>query len=316
MNTHKPKLSSQNLIQKMSIEKGITFNYISIDEANNYLENINNYLRIASYRKNYNKLTYGNNSGKYENLDFSYLVELSTIDMHLRFLITKMCLDIEHSLKVGLVSRINASSDNGYDFTFNFLSNNDFVIKDLKSKLKSAYVSDLIKKYFTVSGNEITDFSNCPIWVLVELLSFGSFINCYIFYHTEFSKSKKSEYIPKNILNIVKSLRNCCAHNNCLINNLHSKDANPPQIVSRYVSSFDNINTEQMRQKLKCRPILEFISLLYVYNTCVSEKVRQHRLNELKDLFHHRVCEKSDFFKDNNLIKSHYNFIIKIINNL
>ncbi len=95
---NKPKQTSTQLVAKMKIEKGINFKYISESDAESYLANVNNYLRTAAYRKNYQKYARGINKGKYIGLDFAYLQELSTIDMHFRFIVSKMCLDIEHLL--------------------------------------------------------------------------------------------------------------------------------------------------------------------------------------------------------------------------
>lgn len=49
--TDKPKQTAQQLITKMKNEKGISFKYTSESDAENYLANINNYLRTAAYRK-------------------------------------------------------------------------------------------------------------------------------------------------------------------------------------------------------------------------------------------------------------------------
>ena len=68
----------------MKEEKGITFSHVSEKEAEKYLFKVNNFLRTASYRKNYQKYQKGSNEGKYSKLDFAYLKELSTIDMHFR----------------------------------------------------------------------------------------------------------------------------------------------------------------------------------------------------------------------------------------
>lgn len=73
--TDKPKQTAQQLIAKMKNEKGISFKYTSESDAENYLANINNYLRTAAYRKNYQKHTKGINNGKYICLDFAYLQE-------------------------------------------------------------------------------------------------------------------------------------------------------------------------------------------------------------------------------------------------
>lgn len=114
--TDKPKQTAQQLIIKMKAERGIHFKYTSDTEAEHYLTNVNNYLRTAAYRKNYQKYTNGINKGKYIGLDFAYLQELSTIDMHFRFIVSKMCLDIEHDLKVNLLKDVEQdNSTAGYD---------------------------------------------------------------------------------------------------------------------------------------------------------------------------------------------------------
>lgn len=46
----KPKKLVSQLILEMKNNRGITFNYIDESVAANYLSNINNYLRTASYR--------------------------------------------------------------------------------------------------------------------------------------------------------------------------------------------------------------------------------------------------------------------------
>ena len=59
--------------------------------------------------------------------------------------------------------------------------------------------------------------------------------------------------------------------------------------------------------------MLEFTCLLYVYKLVVSDKVKYHRIKELKELFFKRMPEKRGFFKDNELIKSNYEFACKVI---
>ncbi|WP_270205108.1 hypothetical protein [Coprococcus sp. AM100_B19A] len=61
----KPMMTSEQLIAKMRDEKGITFKYTSEEKAKTYLMDINNYLRTAAYRQNYQKHTCGKNKGKY-----------------------------------------------------------------------------------------------------------------------------------------------------------------------------------------------------------------------------------------------------------
>lgn len=94
----KPLLANEQLISHMK-SKGITSDIISEDDAKTFLQQKNYYMKLASYRENYPKYLTGRKTGQYINLDFAYLKELSTIDMHLRYLIIQMCLDLEHSQK-------------------------------------------------------------------------------------------------------------------------------------------------------------------------------------------------------------------------
>jgi hypothetical protein len=184
----------------MKKEKGITFLYITEKEACRYLFSVNNYLRTASYRKNYQKYQKGTNKGKYISLDFAYLVELSTIDMHFRRIISRMCIDIEHDLKVRLLQEIELSpSSNGYTMVGDFLQSNPYILSTLAAKSNSSFTCDLIQKYFTiqkvkdsVSGrmiNRITVYTDCPVWVFFELITLGDLVRFYSFYYNKMNRT-------------------------------------------------------------------------------------------------------------------------------
>ena len=317
--TDKPKQTAPQLIAKMK-SKGITFKYTTEEKAAEYLTDKNNYLRTAAYRKNFQKYNNGSNIGKYINLDFSYLQELSTIDMHFRFLISKMCSDIEPDLKVRMLKDIeNAPSTDGYDLVNTFLSQNSYIVGKLEATSVSPFTSDLIHKYFTIqrvynpqkrkNENKITDYTDCPAWVLLEMLTFGDFIRFYEFYYSTRTYTK----ISSPIINLVKSLRNGVAHNNCILADLAHGTSRAPAEISQTIAKIPSISPKQRHKKLSCRPMLEFIALLYTYNLIVSNKVKYHRTRELKNLFYNRMAEKKAFFQKNELIKSNYEFVRKII---
>lgn len=77
-----------------------------------------------------------------------------------------------------------------------------------------------------------------------------------------------------------------------------------------------DINKNQRQKKLSCRVVLEFVCMLWTYDMVVSEKVKKHRIEELKQLFDGRIIEKKDFFKSNQLIISTYDFVYKIMENI
>lgn len=63
------------------ISKGIEFKIIDDNGALLYLKEKNNFFRMKSYCKNFEYHTKNQN---YIDLDFAYLIDLATIDMHLR----------------------------------------------------------------------------------------------------------------------------------------------------------------------------------------------------------------------------------------
>ncbi len=268
----KPKQTAGQLVTKMKIEKGIYFKYISETEAEDYLTNINNYLRTASYRKNYQKYTNGINKGKYIDLDFAYLQELSTLDMHFRFIVMKMCSDIEHDLKVKILKDIeNDTTTDGYDIVKDFLSNNIYIIGKLEATSTSPFTGSLVNKYFSIQQmknplsqkfeNKIIAYDDCPVWVLLELLTFGDFIRFYHFYYSSRNFSKLS----MSTINLIKHLRNASAHNNCIFSDLTAGTSRAPREISQEISKITCISSNQRKKKLSCRPVLEFTCLLYAY---------------------------------------------------
>lgn len=315
--TDKPKQTTEQLVSKMKNQKGITFEYTTEAEAINYLINVNNYFRTASYRKNYQKYEKGLKKEKYIGLDFAYLQELSTIDMHFRFIVTKMCLDIEHDLKVKMVKDIeNDPTTDGYDIVNDFLSNNSYIVKKIESTSVSPFTSDLIHNYFTIlpdpdspKMNKISNFDDCPAWVLLELLTFGDFIKFYEFYYSTRTYTK----IPTSVINLVKSLRNGTAHNNCILSDLAHGTSRAPREITQEIAKISTIGQKQRQKKLSCRPMLEFTCLLYVYKLVASDKVKYHRVLELKNLFFNRMPQNKEFFQNNDLIKSNYAFACKVI---
>lgn len=133
----KSLLTAEQLIDHMK-SKGITFNIIPENDAKTFLQKNNYYMKLASYRENYPKYLTGSKIGQYINLDFAYLRELSTIDMHLRYLIIQMCLDLEHALKVSLIAHIESNpKEDGYELVRKFIgytnsrgqAQNEYILK-------------------------------------------------------------------------------------------------------------------------------------------------------------------------------------------
>lgn len=307
-------LSIDDLIEHMK-EKGITFNTVSEDDAKVFLQNSNYYMKLASYRANYPKYLTGAKTGQYINLDFAYLKELSTIDMHLRYLIMQMCLDIEHALKVSLITHVeNNPQEDGYELIRKFIgytnskgqAQNEYILKKIRGHKSSDYCKDLIEKYYPYF----------PVWVFVELISFGDLTYLIAFYDELYSE----QIVNNKFMNTVRDMRNAAAHSNCLINKLFAP-LNPKQqidsAISNYVKSVSGISPSSRAKNLNYRVVYSFVILLYIYGTVVPDgKAKTKRHQEIQELFGKRMTQHADYFKSNTKIKGIYGFVKKIVDSL
>ena len=321
----KPKKSAHELIEMLRDQKGVLFSEMSEADAETFLSTKNNYLRTASYRKNYDKHTSGENEGKYIHLDFAYLAELSSLDLAFRSQILPMCIDIEHALKVKIVSAIESNpKEDGYSICDEFLAAYPYARSSIEEKADSIFTGELIDKYFDLclvyetSASGKTSFKtrilscDCPVWVFVEIVSFSTLVQFITFYNRKYPKSIP---IDTKIVNPVRSLRNACAHNNCLFNNMRPCSTQPSEIISQFVSTIPTVAKEERKKKLKCRPLFEFSCLMYLYHTVVTEKVRKRRMAKLKEFIDHRLFRNADYFSDNQIVRTSLIYIKKLVDN-
>lgn len=321
---NKPKTSAFDLVQKLKNEKGIKFNIINETDAADYIKNINNYLRAASYRKNYVKHVLGENKGKYIDLEFAYLTEISTIDMHLRTILFKMSIDIEHAIKTKLIAAVEDNPlEDGYNLVDKFIKQNPSVLSKIEQKSDSVFTGALIEKYFSLcyvfqsgtnNSNLLTKIltCDCPVWVLVELISFGDTIRLIETYNNLYPDRKIS--IPeRQLLMPVKSLRNACAHNNCLLNNMNIRPTKPNHLVTSYVAAVSTIGKEERTKKLSCRPFFEIVCLIIAYEKTVSPNVKKGGIKLLKDFVNGRMFLHIDYFRTNDVVKTSFDFLKKAL---
>ena len=314
---NKPKLTSSQLVVKMRDEKGILFNVMDENTAEKYLREHNNYFRTAAYRKNYSKYQAGPNIGKYFCLEFSYLCEISKLDMYLREILLQMCLDVEHALKVNLLADIEDDpNEDGYSIVTDFLIDNPSVKNSIAHTSGSSFTSGLIQKYFAIdceTGTPIITNVDCPVWVLAECITFGDFVRLYNYYYLRCNKSEK--IIDKGIVNPVRALRNACGHNSCMLFDLkeHTGKTTPGALVTQFVAKVPDIGERERRKKLSCRPLFEICCLLYAEQTYVTKEVRKHQMDKLKDFVNGRLYEHPEAFENSQIISSAFDFLRKMV---
>lgn len=321
----KPMLSVQDLVVH-SKEKGIQFNSISEAEAQDYLARNNNYFKLASYRKNYPKFTDGPKQGQYENLDFAYLIELARIDVEVRHILLKMCLDIEHFLKVRLIKAVEnnvfspSSSEDGYQIVTDFLTDtgtSDFesrashiskrsgsIARKIRQNRMNPYCEGLMAKYK----------SEMPVWVFVEVISFGDLVELIAFY-----AEKTGLPLPVDLKSVdrVRQIRNAAAHNSCIISDLNTtQKSSAPPFITQFAARA-GIGETMRRKKLSNQRINQITHLLYVYDQVVtSENTRAMRLSELQALLDQRMLQHQEYFQSNSLLTSTHQYFQKLAHSL
>ena len=306
----KTKLSIDQQIEDLK-SKGVKFEHYSEEEARKFLRYNNYYYKFKSYARNYDQYRQGPKKGKYVNLDFAYLVEISRYDMYLRRAIVTMCLDIEHHLKTRLIYDVTINpEENGYSIVNKYadgLKLNQFYSND-----KGA-TGDLIRKIKDSKGES-------PIWQFVEILTFGEFIELYTLYYQTDGARRFKNYI--DYLGSIKYLRNAAAHNTCLLNSVKKpytrKISKTKKIMETLAASFKLSNAE--KKKMENPLIHDFIILLYVYNdllnTPKNRSLRESGMNMLEDILTKTFLRKKEWFSKNDALRENYLFVMKIFNHI
>ena len=88
----KPWLTASEQIDHLK-SRGVHFSLMSEEDARAYLEKNSNYFRLRAYRLGFPKVE----EGEYANLDFKMLVDLSIVDMLLRYEMLPLTLDARFS---------------------------------------------------------------------------------------------------------------------------------------------------------------------------------------------------------------------------
>lgn len=305
----KPMLNAEELTRHLE-EKGVKFELISKGDAKKYLEENNNYFKLASYRKNFQKHEIGDKKGKYINLDFKMLMDLSIIDMRLRKTMLSMILDLEHYTKIRMLSKVEYATKDGYTLVEEY-------IQDLKDKEEYQYLENELNKNIrgTYCGDLVAKYKDeYPIWAFIEIIPFGRFIKFYMFVADRLKDKAMIDeaYLLKN----VRELRNACAHNNCILNDLTVG-------TSKYKTNYKilkdlsqiGISKETRNKRMSNSRIQQIVTLLYLNKNIITSegviKFQKQSLQELKSRIEHHI----DYYSKNTLIQANLNFLNKIIDN-
>lgn len=300
----KEKINVDQQIEHMK-SSGIQLNIVTEEEAKVYLQNNTYYFKLKSYNKLYDK----NKDGKYINLEFAYLRELAVIDMHLRHLILKTTVDVEHSLKVQLIKDFNDSDSDGYEIIKKYFEYNENV-KDKILQKRNPYCEDLITKL---------EQEGYALWNIIELLSFGDFIKLYKLFYEEYPDAQSGTIFTYPMYS-VKNIRNAAAHNNCIVNQLKktkNEEVNQNRKVVSYVSKIKNITKTQRQTCMQRQVMHDFVTLIYVVDKVIkSDGIKNNIKEELARFINVTAIRHKEYFEKHNELVTIYDFTKKIIDNM
>lgn len=305
----KPYLTIEKQIEHLK-EKGVTFALYDEEKAKDYLLNHNNYFKLTAYRKNYNKHPDGPQKDKYINLDFAFLVDLAVIDMHLRYRIVHLALDIEHQAKLKLLRKTEEKAEDGYTIVSDYVSS-------LSETQKPKFESEINRNKGNVyCGNIIAKYNGkYPIWAFLEIIPFGRLVSFYNFCADRFADPEmKDDYFR---LLTCKEIRNASAHSNCIINDLHSGTAlhKTNSSVTASLVKIPKMKPEFRKRRMSNARVQQIVTLFYTHKTMVNSiGVNQEEGKLLRELIN-RMFRNTSFYDDNPTIKGTFDFLKMVVDN-
>jgi len=299
-------------------DKNISLGSYSKEEISDFLTDNTYFFKLLSYRKNFQYT-----DGKYYHLSFNTLVDLSNLDMRLRYMLVHFCLDIEHSIKTKLLNEITfETKDDGYTFLERYIvSNND------PTKIKKTILNQIKRtnsKLYNKHQNRM------PLWVVMECCDFGVLESILAFYLSTNPNSNLIKLKVNNsgtdehdisLLSYVRNIRNKAAHNSVILNSITKQSGitlniqRPNSLASNLVINA-KISPQSRRKKLSISTIHDITTTLAIYNTFVESKtMKKKRYDELQD-FLQRAKREKNLYAHNPEILSIYRYFNQITNHL
>lgn len=277
-------------------KQGITFDQMPIAQAQHLLDTSIYYFKLAAYRTNFAKDQHGN----FLNLDFAYL---AAIDNQLRAYLLDLALDVEHMIKTVLLTSITTDpKEDGYAIVQDFKKDYRLRFTSTLGQLKkNRYLSDLYENYS----------HDMPIWVFIEVTSFGGLSQFVDFYY-EKRPTKKLRQIQAH-LKFCKNIRNACAHSNPFLANLFSEKEFLPHPTGAVMSAATTIGIP--KDYVHDLKINDLVSTFYLHKKLQSENLSKLRVQQGEQLLE-RCQLHADWYASSQKLAAFYAVLSQLIDYL
>lgn len=245
-------------------------------KAKYYLSTKSYFYKMISFVKNFNV----SSSDPCIN-SFEALVDVSTLDMELRYDLLKVCLDIEHAIKTYILKLVtNDPNEDGYNIVQQVI-NNDKDPAGFKRKLFSSVAHYNSKGRFIVNSYYRKFYDKPPIWIIVEITSLVK-LRSFVEYLSNRRPGNKKLQLIKESFKYINKLRNSCAHNRILINKeslVNKRYRIPHNIYSRLRS--DDLSNQAIKTPL----LLKIALALRVHKALCGQKSHKYKICDLHSWF-------------------------------
>lgn len=305
----KPMLAVPEQVAHLK-EKGVSFELCSEEEAISFLDNRTYFFKVAAYRELFERRVGGARDGEYVNLDFAYLRELASVDRTLRYTLLPLTLDVEHFARVKLMREVTEREDeDGYSIVRDYMASLNHNERrrregEINALAQDAYCGDLVTKY------SLPD--DMPLWVLLELISFGSFINLYLFCADRWGDSLMRD--EHYLLRQSKACRNAAAHSSDMVNGFARADATigTNTLVSTALARA-GVSKRVRTSKMRNSRLQQITTVLYLHAQLVPEGTSKRIAGECVSRLKHEMAHVLDDLSGNDAVRSSFEFLIFLL---
>lgn len=287
---------------------GVTFDLCGEDEAAAYLAAKTYLFKLMTYRELFDRRLGGERDGQYVGLDFGHLVRLASVDRTLRYTLLPMTLDVEHFARVRLVRGVESRpGEDGYTVVSDYMAslnhdNRRRRLGEINMLAKDAYCGDLVRKYA----------DDMPIWAFLELVSFGSFIDLYLFCAERWGDKRMVE--EHYMLRLTKSARNAAAHSSNMINGFGRKGGALYETSASVAMALTEAGiSKRVRGTKMSNPRLQQVAtLLYMHARMVPEGTSKERARDNVKRLSAEMGHVLDDLPHNDAVRSSFSFLITL----
>lgn len=289
--------------------KGVKFERCSEGRAMEILANAETYLHLSAYRVLFQRHEDGPDKGKFVNLDFGDLLDVSSLDDSLREAFRLMAKDIERSVKAWLVSESARRGEDGYGMVADFVSS-------LPRGFREGLKRDLTRRAQAdeYAGSLIDHCRDAvPVWTLLEVVPFGTLLACYLFCVERWGEEGRRE--THYALKDAKAVRNCASHAGCLCNGFvperETRHATSG-IVLEWLNDHGIRNSKGRRARLRNRRTQQLVTTVALHDLLVGEYAAPATLGAIEEL-RRLMGDATIRYGTQNPLVSHLEFLVRVL---